>query len=71
MKTLNIIEEIYAFDADEDTEEKLIESIQCDLAQTQIAKVGDLGITKIVLYKESGQMSYVPWAAIYKGDFLW
>lgn len=28
------------------------------------------GITRIVCYRESGEMSYVPWFAIYRGDKL-
>lgn len=31
-------------------------------------KVGRSGVTKILIYRESGQMSAVPWAAIYVGD---
>ena len=28
-------------------------------------------ITEIIPYAEDGQMSFVPWFAIYKNDFLW
>ena len=31
---------------------------------------GTSGITKIEVYQETGQMAYVPWAKIWKGDFL-
>jgi hypothetical protein len=33
--------------------------------------VGENGVTKIIPYHEYGQMAYVTWFAIYKGDFLW
>jgi hypothetical protein len=65
----NIMQDVYA--ADHVGSEVLLESIQCDHAQCTVAKVGQDGVTKIVLYNENGQMCYVPWAAIYKGDFLW
>lgn len=32
--------------------------------------VGIFGITKIEIYAEPGQMGVVPWAAIWKGDWL-
>jgi hypothetical protein len=35
-----------------------------------LIKVGENGVTKIVPYQESGQMSMVTWFAVYKGDFL-
>lgn len=28
------------------------------------------GITRIVCYRESGEMSYVPWFAVYNGDVI-
>lgn len=31
------------------------------------AAVGENGITDIVVYKEAGEMAYVPWLAVYKG----
>lgn len=30
--------------------------------------VGDFGVTKITAYDENGEMAYVPWLAIWKGD---
>lgn len=45
-------------------------SIQNDSAGFTIATVGVKGVTSIELYRENGQIEYVPWAAIYKGDFL-
>lgn len=32
--------------------------------------VGTRGVTKIVVYEELGQGSYVPWLAVYAGDHL-
>ena len=32
--------------------------------------VGTDGVTKIVIYEELGQCAYVPWAAVYIGEFL-
>ncbi len=33
--------------------------------------IGEKGVTEITVYQEPGQMGYVNWFAIYKGDFLW
>lgn len=35
------------------------------------SRVGVDGVTKIIPYEEHGQMSWVTWFAIYKGDFLY
>ncbi len=32
--------------------------------------VGKGGVTAIVAYGETGQMAYVPWFAVYKGEHL-
>lgn len=32
--------------------------------------VGQNGITRIVVYQERGEMSYVPWFAIYCGEMI-
>jgi len=32
--------------------------------------VGQLGITRIVAYRENGQGASVPWLAVYEGDWL-
>lgn len=32
--------------------------------------VGTLGVTKIDAYDENGEMSHIPFIAVYKGDFL-
>jgi hypothetical protein len=34
-------------------------------------EVGQRGVTKIVAYDENGQMSHVPWLAIYVGEKIW
>ena len=33
--------------------------------------VGSFGVTKIEAYREAGQGGYVPWFAVWKGDFLY
>jgi hypothetical protein len=68
MKTPNIIDDIYAEENGCETRE--IESVVNDNSKINYAIVGLNGVTKILAYKENGQMSWVPWAAIYKGDFL-
>ena len=35
-----------------------------------IIKVGEDGVTKIVIYAEPGNGAYVPWAALYQGDSI-
>jgi len=69
MKIKNLITEIIEFE--NGGEERLVEAIYCEFGMARIATVGSDGVTKIVLYRENGQMDHVPWAAIYKGDFLW
>lgn len=32
--------------------------------------VGEFGVTKITPYDENGEMSHVPWLAIWKGDVV-
>ena len=45
--------------------------IECITQDILSIRVGEGGVTKIVVYKEAGQCATVPWAAIYKGEFLW
>ena len=66
---MNIMNEV--FSVDNGGYAGKIESIQCDHAQCQVVGVGTDGVTEIRLYNENGQMGYVPWAEVYKGDFLW
>lgn len=35
------------------------------------ARVGQDGITEIVCYPEFGEMAYVPWVALFRGEELW
>lgn len=43
----------------------------CVLQNGNSYVVGDkTGVTDIIAYDENGEMSYIPWIAIYKGDFL-
>ena len=72
--TTSLLEEIYINNNakyDPTYEIPIIESINNTSTQTTIAKIGQDGVTKISAYAESGEMSYVPWLAVYKGDFLW
>jgi hypothetical protein len=32
---------------------------------------GELGVTKIVAYDDTGDMAYTPWLAVYKDDQVW
>ena len=45
--------------------------IECIVQDFLSIRVGEGGVTRIVAYGEAGQMALVPWAAIYKGEFLW
>ena len=45
--------------------------IECIAQDILSIRVGEGGVTRIVAYGEAGQYALVPWAAIYKGDFLW
>lgn len=45
--------------------------IECITQDILTIRVGDGGVTKIVAYPEPGQYNLIPWAAIYKGEFLW
>ena len=47
-------------------DKRVIESLQ--LPDGAMIGVGDMGITKIVAYREFGEYSYVPWFAIYTND---
>jgi hypothetical protein len=52
------------------TEDKRpIKSISSDEGRYTL-KIGQDGITKIEVYEEMGQMTYIPWIAIWKGDVL-
>lgn len=33
--------------------------------------VGNEGITEIRVYREAGEMGWVPWIAVYHGDEIW
>ena len=63
------MQEIYAKGEGESIPE--IECVNCDTIAMTMCRVGTNGVTRIELYNENGQMSYVPWIAVYKGDFLW
>ena len=45
--------------------------IECITQDILSIRVGEGGVTKIITYPEAGQGGYVPWAAIFKGEFLW
>lgn len=47
-----------------------IKSIHNDSACITLHIVGVLGVTKIEAYKEYGYLDFVPYLAIWKGDFL-
>lgn len=48
--------------------EHLIKSV-CTIGENfKLWNVGERGITKIIPYREAGQMAHVPWLAIYRGD---
>ena len=54
---------------DEDTRE--IESVwNVNDSEGNYFRVGVGQVTKIEIYREDGQMSGVPWAAIYQGDSI-
>lgn len=69
MTTKSIQDEVF-FNSNsfEEGEKNIVECV-CD-GNGALVKCGVNGVTRIELYNENGQMSYVPWAAVYKGDFL-
>lgn len=36
-----------------------------------VMTVGSIGITKIQAYREYGQLGFVAWFAVFKGDVVW
>jgi len=46
-------------------------TIECLFREDFMFRVGDEGITSIVVYQETGEISFINYAAIYKGEFLW
>jgi len=46
-------------------------AIECLFREDFIFRVGDEGITSIIIYQEPGEMGLINYAAIYKGEFLW
>jgi len=48
-----------------------IEMVSNDDACINLYMLGQRGVTRIEVYKESGPMSYLPYIAIWKGDFLY
>jgi hypothetical protein len=66
----SIIDETYRAEGASPAFEIELSMIHCDRSQITVAQVGRNGVTRIILYKECGQTSWVPWAAIYRGDFL-
>ena len=52
-------------------DDREIESIHDDSAGITWCIVGVNDITKIEVYKEHGEYGYVPYFAIWKGDFLY
>jgi len=69
MSIKSMVDEVFAIDNGAEVPEILY--VSCDMIQQDIYIVGIDGVTKIDLYHENGQMGYVPWLAIYKGDFLY
>ncbi len=45
--------------------------IEAIVGNTLTIRVGEGGVTRIVAYGENGVMGLMPWAAVYKGEFLW
>ena len=44
-----------------------IQSVSCDISK-YTWRIGKDAVTKIEVYEETGQMSYVPWIAIWKNN---
>lgn len=52
-------------------DEREIEYIESNTIEGWCIRVGRNAVTRIVPYREAGELNYVTWLAVYQGDFLW